>query len=476
MVEQYIGIENELITFEEGKVVGFGEYFDSLVKDTDYSKSNSSIRTPEGLGFYVDGSEIEILTPPVAINKGFATRLTDLLMIGRDRVINSSPELEHTGYSMHWNLTDTENINVDINVESYLKGIAVPFHLFGLTPLSIGLNLRAKEGNPPRYELLGDSLINEEQIKANALLLGAYSQARSQKHESPFFPEIPNLTNTLFLPDGRYDKIKIIHPQHSGDSDVKTISAQQYLELFYHWLEPFVRDLGTKREVNNLEGFISGDKKLEFDNFKYFAFIKDEGGKDGGGTYLPIRTLDKNLPGQVLRASGKKRKIPLEGKLIGEYVKKMKDKIKSINWEKIDFYRGHDPSSLHGIEEIYNHVRTLNPNLPDYHKANGSEQIKPNSIDEIKVSKSMKYDDSKDNFVDGRKRIIYCLMQEFNKRKKDILINILMLASIGGLIGIGGSFIYDKIKEKSQVNSIIEQYKQVNREGIDNAEHNFIAK
>ncbi|GAI00072.1 unnamed protein product, partial [marine sediment metagenome] len=102
---------------------------------------------------------------------------------------------------------------------------------------------------------------------------------------------------------------------------------------------------------------------------------------------------------------------PLEGKLIGEYVKKMKDEINSITWEKIDFCEGHDPSSLHGIEEIYNHVRTLNPNLPDYHRANGSEQIKPNSIDEIKVSKPMKYDRSKDNFVDRRKRIIHYFMQ-----------------------------------------------------------------
>lgn len=459
MVEQYIGIENELITFKKGRVVRFNDYFESFAKDTDYSRASESIRTPKGLGFYVDGGEIEILTPPVAINNGFATRLTDLLMIGRDRVINSFPELEHTGFSMHWNLTDTRNVNMD----SYLSGIAVPFHLFGLTPLSVGLNLRSKDENPRRYELLGDSLTNEEQIKANALLLGAYSQARSQGHAPPFLPEAIDLKNTLFLPDGRYDEVRIVHPPRSGDSDIKkTISAQQYLELFYHWLEPFVKDLGTRGEINNLEGFVSGDKNLEFDNFKYFAFIKDQEGKKGG-MYLPIRTCNKNFPGQILMASGKKRKTPLEGRLLGEYIKKMKDKIESMTWEKIDFYEGHEPSSLSGIERIYNHVRTLNPNLPDYNGANNSEQITPNSIDEIKASEPLRYDSSKDNFIDKKKgKIMRYFKQEVKRRRENFYINIALGALVGLLIGMIGSCIYDHFEESSQVNSVIEQHEQIN--------------
>jgi hypothetical protein len=106
--QRYIGIENEFVSFKNGNQITFTEYFNSIQSPSDFNIASTAIRRITGNGFYVDGNEVEILTPPIVLNNGFATRLTDSLMIGRDFLVRKTPELKHTGYSMHWNLTKDE--------------------------------------------------------------------------------------------------------------------------------------------------------------------------------------------------------------------------------------------------------------------------------------------------------------------------------------------------------------------------------
>ncbi|MDO8516814.1 MAG: hypothetical protein Q7S33_01695 [Nanoarchaeota archaeon] len=367
MADKYIGIENELTSFnEENEKIDFGDYFYRFVNDSDYKKSRSSIRTTTGNGFYVDGNEIEILTPPILINKGFATRLTESLMIGRNRVVKSIPELKHTGYSMHWNLTQSSFDN--ITSTGFYKGVVVPFHLFGLTPISIGSGMRVK---PNRFELLGDSINNEEQINALGLMLGAYNYASDKKNN------YSNSQDSIFVKSIAQEylnfeqlKARIFLSKRSDNfktSTQESIQAQQYLEMFYKWIEPFVSALGTKKEVQNLEDFIEARKPLEFDKFKYYDCLNEMGFKEN--VIYWTNELFKN----TVLSETRERKVPLEGRLLGGIVKQMKDKINSINWDALELGVGefctgcdryHQIITIRQIDGVYRFAEDLNKKMP----------------------------------------------------------------------------------------------------------------
>jgi len=441
-----MGIENELISFKDGERISFNNYFNSLINSFDYNISGRSVRTETGHGFYVDGSEIEILTPPVKINKGFATRLTDLLMIGRDRVVESTPKLEHTGYSVHWNITNGGKIESSL----FYEGIAVPFHLFGLTPLSIGLKLREKD-NRGRYEILGDSINNEEQINATALLLGAYAYAIENEGRTPLQPQ--NCSNSLFLPNGRFNEIAINSSKANFEGNIQ---VQQYLELFYQWINPLVNKLGTKKEIENLEEFISGIKKLEFDNLKYYSHLKDLDAKDGG-VYLPITTKDLKNPVHILKR-GKERDLPLEGRLLGEIIKQKKNDIREINWTHINLNNG---EHISGIDGIYKFAQKLNEDLPKLKRTYNIKKIEPNEIEKIEPKAKISYNPINDNsiFMPEIPKVSYYLKQKLREKlvSKNFLWKMALSAMLASLIGLATYSTYDKIDTSYQADKIVNE-------------------
>lgn len=457
-MEKYIGIENEVISFKKGRKVSFGSYFKRFRKPSDFQRikgalgirGKTTITTKNGLGFYVDGKELEILTPPVALNKGFSTRLTDLLMIGRDRVVKSIPELEHTGYSMHWNITKGKPSH-----DTFYEGIAVPFQLFCLTPLSKGFRLRDKEENQKilgRYEILGDSLTNEEQIRATALLMGAYSYALESAGSNPlriaYYGFKTDDATRLFLPNGRYDKVNIISPEFQGE-----IQVQQYLELFYQWAEPFVKALGTKEEVQNLEDFISGRKKLEFDKFKYFAYLHDMEGKYKG-EYQPIKTKDPDNPGQILKLSNKKRNLPLEGMLLGTLVRKKKRKIEGLSWERLWL----EDELVRGIGRIYKYASSLDKNLPKFKNAMPL-CLTPNDIKKITLKPDITYNPNEDEFKDPRTSFLKYSLERVKNGARPIALKLLLLAAVGFVSFSVASWIYQRYDSQREAKSIMQEYK-----------------
>jgi len=454
MTERYIGIENELISFKDGQRVGFYNYFDKLKGPDDYSKSDTSIRTKDGLGFYVDGGEIEILTPPITINHGFASRLTDSVVMGRNKIINATPELLHTGYSMHWNLTR-------MNKESYsdfLKGIAIPFHLFGLTPVSVGLNIREKRDDySNRFEILGDSLVNVSQINATALLLGSYNLAFAKGWRPPFSAhgDKDSLTKKLFLPDGRYNKITV----SKKDGGKISTQAQHVLEPFYQWLEPVIREVGTKEEIKNLERFVTQDQKLEFDWFKYFAYILDENGKKEGA-YQPIKACDASYPSQIIRVSETEPSIPLEGILLGELVKRLNHNLLSMDWGQVEYGdENGDSKSSAGIEKIFTSINEKYPDLPQYQGTSDiSKLIEPVVAGEGNYS-GIKYSKRTDVFEDTRKKrwiLSFVLDNLKEKGTKKILTWIGVFVLLAGITGGIGSWVYDELLQNRETKQIMQ--------------------
>lgn len=366
MKNRHIGIENEFKSFdmdgmEEGfrsrnfkkleqKAGKFFRYVDKYQRTTD-----TAMRTQQGLGFYIDIDEIEIVTPPVVINKGFASRLTDLLMIGRDTLAESATELQHTGYSMHWNLGANNACPENRSI-----GIAVPFNLFALTPLSVGFAVREDDGGK-RYEFLGDHIQSEEQIRATALLLGAFDLAMNESFKSPITLNDASYSmgkkvNNLLL-EGRFTKLKADVRTRNGIV-TKEMSAQQYLELFYQWIRPVVNALGTDEERRNLEAFIYGEKPLEFDRKKYFDYLRTHKGKYSG-MYMPIFTGDENNPGPALVSSRKKRELPVEGRLLGGLIDL--PGLKSMEWTEIRHYDDENGTTqaVSGVRKIYEFAKRV---------------------------------------------------------------------------------------------------------------------
>ncbi len=467
--QKYIGIENELITFENNEQIFFRSTDFDKLKTKYYQHSDTSIRTDTGNGYYIDGSEIEILTPPIPINKGFASRVTDSLIVGRNHIITNSPELQHTGYSMHWNLT------ADGDSDQFYENIAIPFQLFGLTPLSVGVNLRLKGNN--RFELLGDSLTNEDQIRATALLLGAYSLA-SKNHYFPIivkeFSKVStnNYTPNL-LPDGRYTMLTLENilttsrTINQRSSKIKKIQAQTYLELFYEWLSPYIKKVGEKSEIEQLEGFISGTKKLEMDDFKYYSIIKQSKDKK---TYTPSEV--NTINGSRSQVLTKTRDVnpPIEGILLGKYATNENFECKSLTWNRAVVKEDDTGYVITGIDTIYKFAKDEwnHKNKDNKIKYNGSintSKMQPKRLINIltKLNQKISYNIAKDNSALNTKGTIKDYFSGFNKKFLKNLINIQAASVVGSLVAATLITEIDSsnhVVEKKQADILIKQYEE----------------
>jgi len=273
----YVGIENEILAYyRNGEYVRFDEsYWNQLLQrypHNFFKKSETAIRTKSGSAIYLDGDP-EVNTHPVRVEPGFAQKAADSLYLARKELVDfvSSDDLRLIGYSMHWNISDVVG---QATVHEIMETLAVPYSLFVLNPLSCGINIRRKdEYSGARIELLGDHIEDEDQIRA-FLLFYAASIINFNANAWDMPMKISNiLSNASCYPnlvqDGRYSKIEvdILRPSHRI-----TITAQDYLEIYFEFFREGIEQLGTPDEVKNLEDFVYGRKKLEVDQFKRFAY------------------------------------------------------------------------------------------------------------------------------------------------------------------------------------------------------------
>ena len=273
----YVGIENEFQLMKGLSYEAFGGYFRQCLSEYPhpyYEKGPAAIRTRIGSAIYADGHEPEVCTPPVLVRPGAATETAALQYLARRELfefLKPFPELSLIGYSTHWNIGGHPHLERS----SFMQHFDVLFALFGLTPLSIGINLRNKE---PRWELLTDFIPGEDQNQAMLSLLMAarvgYEYARQYApflHRQAANGMCPNPT-----PDGRHSLIPVIFQ----DNTPRQVYAQDYLEIYYELLGPALQACSTREEIKNLEDFVSGKKALEIDQFRkyaYVSFFKDDG-------------------------------------------------------------------------------------------------------------------------------------------------------------------------------------------------------
>lgn len=449
MRNNYIGVEQEFTSYLDGKQVSASKHFLNVLEYEKpyFKKSSTSIRTRTGHAIYCDGSELEVVTPPIRLNKGFATRLTDITMIGRNKVVESLPNLTHTGLSMHWNLTDIPDAN------NFYQNLIIPFHLFGISPLSMALNMRLK---PKRFEFLGDYLTHENQINATALLLGAYHHTQVHvKERVP--PPLPNILKVaastrlkVYLRDGRYSPID---PQ-----DPKSITAQEYLEQFYQWIRPSVFQLATTSEIENLESFISGKNKLEYDHLNYFAYMQVRGLKDGGA-YFPLAIGNRNYPEKVVYASPQERELPLEGKLLGSFIESSLG-LSELDWDHLRLgSRSSSSRQADSIDQIYDLARELQPSLPKLDRSVNGATITLKKKHKNKIRGPRHYDPSKDVFQRPKSEYMYLLAGEVGKTlvSKKFFWSLLGASALGAsLLWVGANELKKEAHEKAlqQINEL----------------------
>ncbi|GEM_PF-3137195 len=276
----YVGIENEFQLMKGDSYQNGVEHFSTLLdkyKSPFFQRSSTAIRTVVGSSLYIDGHEPEVCTPPIRVKKGFATKAADALYLARRELvdlISAKKSLDLIGFSMHWNLTSPLR---HVNREEAMKALVVPYSLLTLTPISTGINMRLKEDS--RLELLGDHLPDEDQVKAFLLFYaGSMLNVEANIDQLPLHYRGAAINNSKYdnpVPDGRYTPIEVLAMDYKNgwrNNKAMTISAQEYLQIYFEFFKEGFEELATPAEMKNLEDFVYDEKKLEIDKFKKYAF------------------------------------------------------------------------------------------------------------------------------------------------------------------------------------------------------------
>lgn len=299
----YAGIENEFQIFDKEKEISFHNVWDNLYKQ--YSKvhisiSKTAMRTTSGTAIYIDQESPEVNTPPIRIEPGFATKAATALYLARKELIDfiaPNPNLNLIGYSTHWNISNNMEDNYAYEI---MEHVAPALAMFGLNPISSGINLRKKDEGSSRFELLTDYIEEEEQTTSMLLLYAGIITCFEENQDFPLninriYLKQESRFNNMLL-DGRYSKLEvIIEGMNPNQYTTRTIiSAQTYLEITYDYFKKSIQKIGTPQEIKTLEAFIAGKKKLEMDKFHKYAHAsqhKDE--KTLNLTYNPLFLLNK---------------------------------------------------------------------------------------------------------------------------------------------------------------------------------------
>ncbi|MBN2053096.1 hypothetical protein JW756_06335 [Candidatus Woesearchaeota archaeon] len=353
----YAGIENEfqLMREKERFYISDGEFNDLLREygKPYFKKAPTAIRTCVGSAIYIDENEPEVSTPPIALEKGIATKITDMLYLARRELVNffkPRKDLELIGYSMHWNISKFSDEKLR---PSILESMAVPYSLFCLNPASIGTALIIK-AIPNRWEWRGDHIFEENQIKAFlTLFIGTMSCFEANQKYLPmrYAEESGNEIYSNLVRDGRESKILITREEKDMFMSrkrtwKKEITAQDYLETYYDFFKKGIEEVATREEMRNLEDFISGKKKLEVDKkekYKLYSELKkDEGYLKYDKRFIMPASYFQNerpLPSKMAKHLTRYNNIePVLKRYIRQTVKGFPFKVENLEWRMLDFF------------------------------------------------------------------------------------------------------------------------------------------
>jgi hypothetical protein len=352
----YVGIENEHQFFVKKKPVSFQDECRKLYRE--YCKTHPAIKsydygimTKHGI-IYADSQEAEICTSPVMVAKGFATEITNLLLHLRSDLhatIGVGQDNALIGYSAHWNISESIT---SVPPSEFMPGLAIPFSLFALSPLSSGIRLR--EEREGRFELMGEYIHDRDQVTAFFLLYASSLLAYEAESDNlPFEVAYGDTKFRNLVAEGRSSPVDV---RKKGEHGCSTISAQEYLEQYYALIKPHATMLGTKRELRLLDDFVSGKKELLIDKQEFYAGLREQKrcvigsgiGKVAGFDYVPRLVLKRQ------HASGEVPSQPLQEL----YAYLMDENNKSIEdaramWSYCGFSRNNEEYELEGIYALH---------------------------------------------------------------------------------------------------------------------------
>jgi hypothetical protein len=271
----YVGIENEFQLYDaDGHLASASAVWEEFCKRYPRKgwRSGYSLWTTSGTRVYADDKEPEVCTPPVQVRKGFVRELVETLKIARKELSDMLRDGDRLiGYSIHYNLSNTTDDTTTRHYEA-LRAFAIPFSLFTINPLSIGIALRDKPG---RHEFLADHVQDEEQIGAFALLY-AGMMLNYEKHARQLPFRIRGVRETEEDDTDFYTRNRV---KKGRDTMLKVrkrdmVSAQEYLEQYYRIFKDDIAEIGTQSDIALLEDFISGKKELDIDRKEFYARMK----------------------------------------------------------------------------------------------------------------------------------------------------------------------------------------------------------
>lgn len=291
---RYIGVELETHAFLK---MPSGSYEQKFAKEalsslkTRLSRNGTPHRsfigltwTKDGIGFYPDEDfEVEFFTPPSSIDRGVGSRVANMLSLGVNTLVESSP-FTHVGYSAHWNVSSHF-----LNAEDILRYCFIPLQCFGQTSRSKGIKARAEKQS--RVELFTDGISDYNQVSALGAMIGASVMCLEDGLSLPYH------LRESFVKDHRIPNTFLNHKEGVVELDSGFMSARDILKLHYLWLRPTLDDIASEDELEIIEEFVSG-KELIVEK-PIFA------DKYCGGKYLP---------GTIMDLSFAKTKVEPEGK------------------------------------------------------------------------------------------------------------------------------------------------------------------
>ena len=267
-----IGIENEFELFRKVdgayKKLEAKDFVQKLVKLSDkrcFKKSDWAYRLWTGGAFYVDGQEPEIATPPVEVGKNCVKDVTNLLTENRNALVELvenynnkySEHLKLKAYSMHCNFSSNEPVYM---AKTVINNAALPLLLLIEQKYSKGIRIIPKLG---RLEFGGDCVMNQYQVQAAmAYMLGMLDAVKNgakldikcknkyirDEFGSSFFIDYP-------LKKSRNTNIEIKRSK-------STLTLQEILE---HYFKRFREHIAKYAEIELVEEFVYGKRKLEID-------------------------------------------------------------------------------------------------------------------------------------------------------------------------------------------------------------------
>jgi len=352
----YVGIENEFQLMRNGEIFDISNQgFNVLLKKYEkpyFRKAETAIRTCIGSSIYIDQKEPEVSTPPAPLEKGVATKVTKLLYLARKELLeffNPRKNLELIGYSMHWNISRDINNAADKEI---MQCLAVPYSLFCLNPTSIGTALISKD-TPVRWEWRGDHIFEEDQIKAFlTLFIGTMSCFEANQEYLPirYATEPDDEVYPNLVTNGRESKVDVTRQEKNmfglRGAWQKEISAQDYLEIYYHFFKKGIEAISTKEELKNLEDFITGKKKLEVDKkekYDFYRKLKEEEGylKYHKSFVMPADYFKKTrlIPTKMAKHLTRYNHIcPKLKQYVKQSEKSFPFKVKDLSWGELTFF------------------------------------------------------------------------------------------------------------------------------------------